>query len=73
LLNDEAAMPKAGDARNRLYDAAVRQALTVSWEAAGRIVQFAQRLRPVWPSSSPVATTALASFASRKGAAAGSK
>jgi hypothetical protein len=37
VLGEEAAGAKAAPARNRLYDEAVRQALTMLWEAADRI------------------------------------
>ncbi len=47
LLREEVANARASRARNRLYDEAVHQALTVLWEAADRIC--GKRLKPLIP------------------------
>ena len=47
VLGEEAAGAKATPARNRLYDEAVRQALTMLWEAADRIC--GKRLKALIP------------------------
>lgn len=47
VLREEAATAKAARTRNRLYDEAVRQALTVLWEAADRVC--GKRLKALIP------------------------
>ena len=47
VLRDEATKTSAARARNRLYDEAVRQALTMLWEAADRVC--GKRLRALIP------------------------
>jgi hypothetical protein len=47
LLREEVPKPKAADDRNRLYDEAARQALTVLWEAADRVC--GKRLKALLP------------------------
>ena len=47
VLREEAASPKAAPVRNRLYDEAVRQALTILWEAADRVC--GKRLKALIP------------------------
>ena len=47
LLGEEAAGAKAAPVRNRLYDEAVRQALTLLWEAADRVC--GKRLKALIP------------------------
>ena len=47
VLREEVATAKAAYARNRLYDEAVRQALTVLWEAADRVC--GKRLKALIP------------------------
>ena len=47
LLREEVSTAKAARARNRLYDEAVRQALTVLWEAADRVC--GKRLKALIP------------------------
>ncbi len=47
VLREEVATAKAARARNRLYDEAVRQALTVLWEAADRVC--GKRLKALIP------------------------
>jgi hypothetical protein len=47
VLRDEVAIAKAARTRNRLYDEAVRQALTVLWEAADRVC--GKRLKALIP------------------------
>lgn len=47
VLGEQAAGPRTVPARNRLYDEAVRQALTVLWEAADRVC--GKRLKALIP------------------------
>ena len=47
VLHDEVTKASAARARNRLYDEAVRQALTVLWEAADRVC--GKRLKALIP------------------------
>ena len=47
VLRDEVTKTSAARARNRLYDEAVRQALTMLWEAADRVC--GKRLRALIP------------------------
>ena len=47
VLREEVVTAKAGGTRNRLYDEAVRQALTVLWEAADRVC--GKRLKALIP------------------------
>jgi hypothetical protein len=47
VLREEAASPKADPVRNRLYDEAVLQALTILWEAADRVCS--KRLKALIP------------------------
>ncbi len=47
VLREEASHPKAARTRNRLYDGAVRQTLTVLWEAADRVCS--KRLKALIP------------------------
>ena len=47
VLGEEAAGARAAPVRNRLYDEAVRQALTMLWEAADRVC--GKRLKALIP------------------------
>ena len=47
VLREDVATAKAARTRNRLYDEAVRQALTVLWEAADRVC--GKRLKALIP------------------------
>jgi hypothetical protein len=54
VLGEEAAGARAVPVRNRLYDEAVRQALTMLWEAADRVC--GKRMKALIPTLNGMAT-----------------